>query len=202
MATFEKSQRIVGLNEGGYQIDPRDDGNYYGGVLIGTNWGVSAPTFAAYLGRAPLKAEMQNMSRALAEKILKAAYWTRNHFDALKNQSLATLLYDGAVNQGNSAMRTMVHGALVSFNRPMAEHEVFTLKGIDTINRVDAKRFFSLVKRFRKTRYEQSKKTEYIESWLTRLDRIRFYPTNTFSTIWPYAAFFFVGIGLILITTL
>jgi lysozyme family protein len=31
MATFRKSQQIVGLNEGGYQDDPRDSGNYYHG---------------------------------------------------------------------------------------------------------------------------------------------------------------------------
>lgn len=103
MASFRKAQKIVGLIEGGYQDDPRDTGNYYQGKLIGTNWGISAPTLASYLGRTPTKSEMINLSRSTAEQILKVNYWFKNHFDRLKNQSLATLIYDGTVNHGAAA---------------------------------------------------------------------------------------------------
>lgn len=200
MADFEKAQHIVGISEGGYQSDPQDSGNYYMGNLIGTNWGISAPTLAGYLGRIPSKAEMQNLSRGTAEKILKLNYWLRNNFDKLQNQSVATLLYDGAVNHGTNGMRQLVEKALRLLNYSMSYYEVFTLKGIQTLNRQNQKNLFYAIKKVREDKYKQSPKKKFIAGWLNRLERIKYYPNNTLSGIWPYAALFFVGIGLILIT--
>lgn len=199
MANFEKAQQIVGINEGGYQSDPRDSGNYYMGNLIGTNWGISAPTLAGYLGRIPSKADMQNLSRETAEKILKANYWLRNHFDKLQNQSVATLLYDGAVNHGTNGMRFLMEKALRLMNYSMSYYEVFTLKGIQALNRQNQKNLFYAIKQVRTQKYKQSTKKEFISGWLKRLERINYYPDNTLSGIWPYAALLFVGVGIILI---
>jgi len=197
MADFEKAQKIVGINEGGYQNDPQDSGNYYMGNLIGTNWGISAPTLAGYLGRTPTKSEMQNLSKETAEQILKAKYWLRNNFDKLQNQSVATLLYDGAVNHGTNGMRFLMEKAFRLLNYSLSYYEVFTLKGIQALNRQNQKNLFYAIK---KVRTEKYKKSRYIKSGLARLQRINFYPNNSLSGIWPYAALFFVGIGLILIT--
>src|SRR3989338_4352850 len=105
MAQFEKSQKIVGISEGGYQNDPRDEGNYYMGHLIGTNWGISATTLAGYVGRIPSVEDMKKLTRETAQQILKANYWLKNHFDKLTNQSVATMLYDGAVNHGTKSTK-------------------------------------------------------------------------------------------------
>lgn len=200
MADFEKAQKIVGINEGGYQSDPQDSGNYYMGNLIGTNWGISAPTLAGYLGRIPSKAEMQNLSKATAEQILKVNFWTRNNFGKLQNQSVATLIYDGAVNHGTNGMRFLVEKALKLLNYSLSYYEVFTLKGIQVLNRQNQKSLFYAIKKVREDKYKQSTKKKFIAGWLNRLERINYYPNNTFSGIWPYAALFFVGVGLILIT--
>ncbi len=199
MADFEKAQKIVGITEGGYQSDPQDSGNYYMGNLIGTKWGISAPTLAGYLGRIPSKTEMQNLSKQTAEQILKANYWFRNHLEKLQNQSLATLIYDGAVNHGTNAMRFLVEKALRLIGYSLSYYEVFTPKGIQVLNRQNQKKLFYAIKKVRADKYRKSDKKQFIGGWLSRLDRINYYPNNSLSSIWPYAALFFIGMGLILI---
>lgn len=199
MANFEKSQKIVGINEGGYQDDPRDTGNYYMGNLIGTNWGISAATLGGFLGRIPSKAEMVNLSRNTAEQILKANYWTKNNFDALQNQSVATLIYDGAVHHGTNEMRFLMEKALNILKRPMSYYEVFTAQGIKLLNRLNQKELFSIIKSVRTEKYKQSSKKQYINGWLNRLARIKYYADNSFGGIWPYTAMLVAGIGILLI---
>lgn len=199
MASFSKSQQIVGINEGGYQNDPRDSGNYYQGVLIGTNWGISAPVLANYLERMPTKSDMINLSRSTAEKILKINYWLKNNFDKLKNQSVATLIYDGAVNHGTNGMRFLVGRALKTVKRPISYYQVFTSQGIKHLNGINQKKLFDAVKKARSDKYKSSKQTHYINSWLSRLDKINYYSSNSFSEIWKYTAMLVLGVALILI---
>lgn len=187
MAQFEKSQKIVGINEGGYQNDPRDEGNYYMGHLIGTNWGISASTLAGYIGRIPSVEDMKNLSHQTAVQILKANYWLKNHFDKLTNQSVATMLYDGAVNHGTNGMRFLVEKALNELHKPLSYHEVFTVKGIAHLNKLNQKQLFFALKNARTYKYKQSSKKEYLKGWLNRLERIKFYSENNFSGIWPIA---------------
>lgn len=199
MATFEKSQKIVGLIEGGYQNDPYDDGNWYMGVLIGTNWGISAPTLAGFLGRIPTVAEMKNLSRATAELILKRNYWEKNNFDKLKNQSVATILYDGAVNHGVGGMRILAEKALSKLKHPLIYYKVFTIEGINLMNKLNQKDLFDTIKEVRANRYKASPKKKSINSWLNRLGRIQYSPESGSSNLFLYSALLLVGLGLFFI---
>lgn len=199
MADFKKAQLIVGINEGGYQNDPRDSGNYYNGKLIGTNWGIAAPTLAEYLGRAPSVSDMKNLKRSTAEDILRKGYWVKNHLDDLNNQSVATLIYDGTVNQGTNGMRFLIDKAVKVIGGSINYYEVFTTSGIKYLNRFNQKRLFDAIKTARANKYKSSKKTHYIKSWLNRLDKINYYANNTMSSIWPYAAMLLGVLGLFLI---
>lgn len=199
MANFEKSQKIVGINEGGYQDDPRDEGNYYMGNLIGTNWGISAPTLAGFLGRVPTVSEMKNLTRQTAEHILKTNYWLRNNLDKLKNQSVATLIYDGAVNHGTNGMRFLVEKVLSKFRRNVSYYEAFSVKGIETLNGLDQRKLFYAIKEARANKYRASTQKQYIKGWLNRLNRIQYSPEgSSFRTI-ICAAVMLVGVGLIFI---
>lgn len=197
MAEFEKAQAIVGLSEGGYQNDPRDSGNYYQGSLIGTNWGISAGTLAGYLGRVPTQSDMKNLSKKTAEEILKTNYWTRNNLDKIKNQSIATLLYDGVVNHGTNGMRMLLSKALDTLGAPMVYYEVFTVQGIKHLNRLNEKRLFFAIKKARADKYRSSTQTHYIEGWLKRLDRVQYYSGNTLSDIWPIIPVLLIGVLLV-----
>jgi lysozyme family protein len=199
MADFKQAQQIVGINEGGYQNDPKDSGNYFNGKLIGTNWGIAAPTLAEYLGREPSVSDMKNLKRSTAEDILRVNYWKKNHLDELSNQSVATLIYDGTVNQGTNGMRFLIDKAVKLIGGSINYYEVFTTKGIKYLNRFNQKRLFDAIKTVRANKYKSSTKTHYIKSWLNRLDRIKYYANNTLSSIWPFAALFMGAIGLFLI---
>lgn len=196
MATFEKAQLIVGKSEGGYQNNPSDTGNYYNGNLIGTNWGISAPTLAGYLGRTPSVMEMKNLSKTTAEKILKRNYWDKNNFDKLINQSVATLIYDGAVNHGTNSMRHLMEKALRYLCVEISYYEVFTLKGIERLNRINQKKLFDMIKSVRADKYKSLAQKQFLNGWLKRLDKIQYYKENSFSGIWPYVAAFFIISGL------
>lgn len=199
MATFEKSQKIVGLIEGGYQNDPDDDGNWYMGVLIGTNWGIAAPTLAGFLGRTPTVSEMKNLSRATAELILKRNYWEKNNFDKLQNQSVATILYDGAVNHGVGGMRILAEKALSRLKHPLIYYKVFTIEGINLMNKLNQKDLFDAIKEARTNRYKSSPMKKYINGWLNRLDRIQYSPESSSPNILLFSAILAVGIGLFFI---
>lgn len=200
MASFEKSQAIVGLNEGGYQNDPDDDGNWYMGVLIGTNWGIAAPTLAGFLGKAPTVEQMRKLSRATAELILKRNFWDKNNFGKLNNQSVATLLYDGAVNHGVSGMRILAEKALSRLKKPLVYYKVFTAEGIEHLNKINQKDLFYAIKEVRANRYKASPKKKHINGWLNRLERIKYSPESSSPNhLLMYSALLIVGIGLLFI---
>ena len=199
MAEFKKAQAIVGINEGGCQDDTRDSGNWYKGILIGTNWGISAPVLAAYLGRTPTKTDMQNLSKVTAEDILRLNFWKKNNLDRLDNQSVATLIYDGVVNHGTNGMRFLMEKAIKSLGGSFNYYEIFTLKGIKYLNRLNQRKLFDAIKRARIVKYKSSRKTYFIEGWLNRLEKIKYYGENSISAIWPIAAALMGTIGVILI---
>ena len=113
MADFNQAQAFVKLAEGGYTDDPRDNGNWTGGrinvgTLIGTNHGISAPVLQSWLGRTPTVSEMKNLSYQTALAIYKKNYWDALTLSNVNNQSIALLIYDGAVNQGVGRMKQLV----------------------------------------------------------------------------------------------
>lgn len=197
MASFEISQKIVGINEGGYQNLTDDSGNWYKGILIGTNWGIAAPTLASFLGRTPTVADMKNLSRATAESILKRNYWLKNHFDKLKNQSVATMLYDGAVNHGVGGILSITKKALARLNHPITK--VFTSDGIGELNKLNQKDLFFALKQVRTERYKASPKKQYLKGWLKRLERIKFAPESNTKDIILGLALLLSGIALFLL---
>ena len=200
MANFGKSQVIVGLIEGGYQNNPEDDGNWYMGTLIGTNWGISAPTLAGFLGRTPTVSDMKNLSKATAELILKRNYWEKNNFEKLNNQSVATMLYDGAVNHGSGGMRLLAEKALTRLKHPLIYYKVFTTEGIELMNKLNQKDLFYALKEARANRYKTSPKKNFINGWLNRLERIKYSPESGSSNNGLlYSALLLLGIGLLFV---
>lgn len=199
MASFEKSQKIVGINEGGYQKDPDDSGNWYKGILIGTNWGIAAPTLARFLGRIPSVTEMKTLSRVTAELILKRNYWEVNHFDKLDNQSVATMLYDGAVNHGPGGMRLLTQKALNRLKHSIDSSKVFSSDGIELLNKLNQKDLFNTLKEVRAERYKASPQKKYLKGWLNRLERIKYVPESGSSKILLGVLLFLLGIGLFFI---
>ena len=101
MSAFTDAFAVVIGNEGGYNDDPNDSGNWSSGqvgvgTLDGTMYGVSAPVARenGYTG------PMRDLPLSLAQSIAKAKYWDPVHGDELP-PSVATQIFDAAYNSGD-----------------------------------------------------------------------------------------------------
>jgi len=121
MADFLTAHKLTSINEGGYTNDRLDPGNWTNGkinsgILVGTNHGISAPVLMRYLKRLPTADEMRNLKVETAHEIYRKNYWNLIKGDQIKDQGVANVIYDNAVNIGAA-------GAV-----KMAQKEVGTLQ--------------------------------------------------------------------------
>jgi lysozyme family protein len=189
-ASFEKAQGLVKLAEAGYSDDRGDNGNFIdvmgGRRFIGTNHGISAPILAEYfkeqgVKRLLTKDDMMNLSYKTALKIYKANYWNAQHLSELSDQNVANVIYDGCVNQGVDAMRSIVRDALEDNGIEISDNDVIFSKEVLTkANGIDPVELFNSIKKFRESRYKDSDTFKrHGEGWLNRLDNISYSPSET-----------------------
>lgn len=102
---FESAITVVLANEGGFQDDPNDAGNWTGGNIgvgerKGTNMGISAAQYP--------DEDIKNLTVERAKDIYYTDYWKRYNIFQIKDHLLATKLLDMAVLMGdNSAVRCL-----------------------------------------------------------------------------------------------
>jgi len=191
-ASFEKAQGLVKLAEAGYSDDRGDNGNYIdvpgGRRFIGTNHGISAPILDNYfksqgVDRLLTKDDMINLSYETALKIYRADYWDAQHLSDLSDQNVANVIYDGCVNQGVDAMRTVLRNALEENGVEISDNDVIFSKEVLTkANGVNQVKLFNSIKKYREQRYKESDTFKrHGEGWLNRLDNISYTPQETSS---------------------
>ena len=171
MANFILAHKKVHKAEGGYSNNPNDTGNYVDGYLVGTNFGISAPVLKQFLGRRPSVEDMKGLSPKVALLIYKNEYWNKIQGDYIKNQSVAHLVYDGAVNQGYSFIKSAIKQAVLEQGE---EYEGINANQINKLNQRD---FFLSIFINRKERYSTGKK-EFRTGWINRLNDIKFISTS------------------------
>lgn len=197
MADFNKAHKYIVKEEGGYQDMPNDSGNYTDGLLIGTNYGISADTLKSYLGRTPSKDDMKNLSFNDAVIIYIQNYWSKILGDKIKNQSVALLIYDGSVNQGRGAMRSVVGNAMRNLNADISDDKVFSEAGIKKLNSLNQKKLFEEIYNGRKKRYENGQ-LAFRAGHLKRLSGIKFYSNAKLPT-WAIIS---ISLGVVSLLTL
>lgn len=179
-SSFDKAQKLVKTAEAGYSDDREDTGNWisipgYGKRFVGTNHGISAPILADYLGRYPKKEDMINLPYQTALKIYKKKYWDQQNLSQFKNQSISNIIYDGCVNQGQTAMRKIMRDAYILNGLDIDENNPFEKESIEMANKVDQEKLFNTIKKLRTTRYKQSPTwKKHGRGWMARLDNIKF----------------------------
>jgi len=177
MADFQTAYNITKKFEGGYQSRSTDSGNFCDGLLIGTNRGISAPTFKSYYGYCPTVMEMINLTEDQAKPIYKDYFWDTIRGDELINQSVANMMFDMFVNHpgyGKEILRTAVQNQLpmMVVERPFGNEE------LSAINRIDQRKLFDDLRDGREQAYRtQAAKPgqeEYLNGWLSRLSKLTF----------------------------
>lgn len=96
MSAYDRCFEILIGHEGGYTNDPRDPGNWTGGMCgvgrcLGTKFGIAANTYPHL--------DIPNLTLAQAKEIYRGDYWSRIRGDEL-SPAVALVAFDGAVNSG------------------------------------------------------------------------------------------------------
>lgn len=184
-ASFEEAQGLVKTVEAGYSDDRGDNGNFIdvkgGRRFIGTNHGISAPILADYfksqgIDRLLTKNDMMKLSYKTALKIYKADYWDAQNLSELTDQNVANIIYDGCVNQGKDAMRSILRDALEDNGVEISDDDViFSKEVLSKANKLNQEDLFKSIKNFREDRYRDSKTfNRHGEGWLNRLSNISY----------------------------
>jgi lysozyme family protein len=126
MASFELAVNLTLQHEGTYQDNPKDKGNFNSlGVLVGTNYGISAPTLEKYLSYPPTASQMKALARPTAEKIYKTSYWDNYRLSDIISQHVANHLFDINVLQGPAVMADIAQDALNKIGYSIVNDKAF-----------------------------------------------------------------------------
>lgn len=179
-ASFEPAQKFVKEIEKGYSTDRGDRGNFiktpYGKRFVGSNFGISAPVLMDYIDKLPTKEDMKNLQYSTALEIYKKVYWERQNLDVLENQSLATLIYDGCVNQGITRMRRVLRRAFNKNDIPITVSDnPFNEKYLKFVNSINTKSLFDDIKKERIIEYKNASSWKrHGRGWMNRINSINY----------------------------
>lgn len=170
MANFNLFVSKIRTIEGGYQNLSKDNGNYNSlGQRVGTNHGISARFYEGIIKRPPTVADMKAITKEKATVLFKKYFWDDVQGDTLKNQSVAELITDHAINGGESPIGTIVQKILVSdFNKRLTIDGDIGPKTAAVINSVNQEQLFNKIKAARAVAY-RNLGGEFLDSWLNRL---------------------------------
>lgn len=181
---FKESQKVVAIAEGDYSSDKKDKGNWIDFKMgnkvlkrfIGSKYGISAPILKEYLKRTPRKEDMLNLSYNTALQIYKSKFWDTQNLKKFCNQSVATIVYDGCVNQGIAGIKSVLRKVLLNKGIKISDDDdPLDSKYIKKINALNQQEIFDSIKKYRKDRYQVASTFDtHGEGWLNRLQKIEF----------------------------
>jgi lysozyme family protein len=175
MASFNAYLPLLQQVEGGYTDNPNDNGNWTGGKkgvgsLVGTNYGISAPVYAQWIGRTPTKADMLTITKDTASRIFKAWFWDKVGADNINDQSVANIIVDHAVNAGTGAAGKLVQRVLnTSFGKNLKVDGAIGPLTISAINSVNGYALHEAIKAARLQFYKDIDQPTFINGWTNRL---------------------------------
>jgi lysozyme family protein len=100
MARFEDAIEVILIHEGGYVDHPHDPGG-------ATNWGISSRFLATH----GINLNPKTMTRESAVNLYRMFFWS-TIYDQIPDQTLATKVFDMAVNMGPSRAHQILQSAL------------------------------------------------------------------------------------------
>lgn len=178
MANANDSIPKVIKEEGGWQNDVEDSGNYFNGKLIGTKYGITPNAYYNYYGEIPTVSTIKNLSIPKAVPIYKKKYWDKINADSIKNKSIADLMLFTVVNSGVGQTKTFRHliNEIAGRNLVNVRSTPLTKSEVELINSLPQDVYFDRLKKARVNFYKalvQKKPSQkkYLKGWLKRLDK-------------------------------
>jgi lysozyme family protein len=170
MADFNIAVQKTLVNEGGFQNDPNDSGNWYKGINYGTNFGITVATLLAYVPDCLADANcIRNLTQSQAIKIYQEGYW-KALYSQITNQALAEKLFDMGVLMG---VETAVRLLQISMDNSV---QIVTDGDFGTETLGDVNQYGDLVQ-YRTVLFnhcmdiinQHPEKSEFVKDWIRRI---------------------------------
>lgn len=177
MANFTAAFSRIAKNEGGYQANPSDNGNYNSlGLLVGTNRGVSAKLYETWIGRPPSVADMKGITSAIAANIFRQRYWNKIYGDSISSQPVAEILFDGVINHGQGVKLAQEVLGVTADNS-------FGQQTFNALENMNPAKFYNAYKERRRKYYYQLAENNpsqlvFLNGWLKRLEKFNDFPSS------------------------
>ncbi len=100
-------------HEGGFQNNKKDSGNYVGGKLIGTNFGITPESWADYIGKPPSSITVNDMKNITKDDAVKfyGDTWDRYKIGSKIPTRLQSQFFDIVVNNGYTGAMKVLQNA-------------------------------------------------------------------------------------------
>ena len=130
MTKFENAVEVVLQHEGGFVDDPADPGG-------ATNWGISFRFLKDTLHRDATVAMVRDMFRAEAIAIYLTYFWRPNGYQDIADQTVATKVFDMAVNMGPEQAHKILQRGLIALGANVADDGILGPKTMAATNQAD-----------------------------------------------------------------
>ena len=161
MSNFKEFSKLIEKIEGKYQNTPKDQsGNTNSlGLMIGTNFGISARVYEQFIGHPPTIEEMKNMPKESALKIYEAEYFNKNSLGEISDQRLANIIGDSIVNGGKTGIQmTQERLYMMGYDVPqLSKNESLSNESVQALNSMDETQKLNFINSFSADRIEYTK---------------------------------------------
>lgn len=175
MADFRHFVTHVFKVEGGYSKSKSDKGNYNSkGQLVGTKYGISAPTLEHHLSKIVSVKDMLNLAKETALKIYKTLYWDVCKTDKFLSQSVANIIADHSVNASPlKASRLLYDVVNTHFGGNLKVKSIISSELVDKVNSLSQELLFEKIKAER-IQYYKNIGGVHLKGWLKRMSTFNF----------------------------
>ncbi len=173
---FKEIKDLVLRVEGQYQDDIDDNGNRYGGVLIGTKYGITPATLRRHRGQKVTRKDMEELTKQEAIAIYKSMYWDAMRCGEINNFNIALLLFDAYVNHGTRGSKMLQKAVNSVLKRKVLKIDgVIGPNSLAAINYTDSVALWYEYKKNRAIEYRRivthnPKKKKFFKGWINRLE--------------------------------
>lgn len=172
MADFQACIPFVLRNEGGYQNDPNDAGNWHNGINMGTNFGISAPV--AVSAGWPDGISLRSMTESEARQIWETLFWPG--LEGVESNAVAAKILDMRASGLHRADRYVQQG-LVDMGWSIAVDGIIGPETQSALNQEDPSAVLEMLARQQAAIYQDSADThpseaKYLAGWLSRAARL------------------------------
>lgn len=161
MSNFDTAIITVLKREGGFVDNPHDSGG-------ATNFGISLRFLKSIDSNATIE-DIKNLTTENASNLYKLHWWDKYQYERIINQSIATKVFDAAVNMGSHWSHIgLQRSVLAASGISLKEDGILGDKSIAEINNVNPTELLVAYRSELAGIYRSFNEREFIDGWLAR----------------------------------